>query len=79
MTALINKVPSSPTTIFFSFLIRFMNSKSTLKLRSRVNILLQTFHTCYCVENIGTFEVHLTSNAITFPVTMDLKVLSNAM
>ena len=50
--------------VLFSFYIRFMNSESTLNLCSRANVLFETFHTCYEVNNISTFTVHLTFNVI---------------
>ena len=73
MRTFIIKVPSSPTTIFFSFCIRFMNSESTLNFCSRANIHV-------IKEIILVFsQLILPLMSYTLLVTVHLKVLSNTM
>ena len=58
------QMPCSTTTIFVSLNIRFVNSKSLLKLKSLPNILLSTVGTCYQMDDTATITRQITFNEV---------------
>ena len=62
--AFIVKTTCSATTIFVSPNIRFVDSKSLLKINSWPYILFSTVGTCYQIDNIATITWQITFNEI---------------
>ena len=63
------KLRSSLTAIRFSFCIRFMNSEPTLKFTAEPQ-----FHTCYQVNTIITFTIHLNFNVTYLTCDHEFKI-----
>ena len=60
------QMPCSTTAIFVSLNIRFVNSKSLLKLKSLPNILFSTIGTCYQIDDTATITRQITFNEVFF-------------